>query len=164
MKTLKKYEDQRKAVTLIEILIAVTIIGVGIIPVMRLVISSRSDARILQFHMMAGELAASTLDNILALEYEEAFNFAKTLEQRGEIDALVEMNSVLEELAGFEGLEGMSEDFARSFRSLTYRVEVLPPEFMETQFLATVHVSFETPAGGAREHRFEAIKFNKVAR
>ena len=164
MKVRNSINQKKRAITLIEILIAVTILGIGIIPVMTLMLSSRSDAQTLQYHMMAGELAASTLDKIMALEYRQAFDYAKTLEQRGRIDALEDMNSLISNFSQNQTLAGMQDDFSKSFRSLTYNVTVLPPQPIESQFLVSINVVFETHYGGVVDHRFEAVKFNDISR
>ena len=158
---LLNFNSKSKAFSLVEVMIAVTILSLGVLPMMSVLLSSRRTVQAVGFHMMASELAANKLDRILALPYQESFAVAKDLESRGIVDALPEMQELIDQMPSKIELQGIYKDLQLSFKNLSYNINTYEKT---NHYLVSVTVFFETTPGKQQDMTFEALKFRESGR
>lgn len=152
---------RKTAFTLVEVMVAVSVLSLGVLPMMSMLLSSRRTVQAVGFHMMASELAANKLDRILALPYDESFMVAKDLENQGIVDALPEMKALIKQISAKAEIQNMYEDLKLSFKNLSYTISISEKT---NYYLVSVTVFFETTPGNEQSMTFEALKFRESGR
>ena len=104
---------------MIELLIGVTIFGLAMLPLMWLGSTQTRGAYSIGKHMMAGQIAASFIDNLLSLPYKGCHERVKELAARGKIKVLDDED--LQKTLQAVGDESIQNDMETSFRHFRYQ-------------------------------------------
>lgn len=161
MSLCQKRSKNNRAFSLVEIMVAAMVLGLGILPMLSLLTSSRRNVQYVGFHMMASQLATNKVDRILALDYETSRYEASVQQALGRQDALEEMQQILTDFPDNPEIQLMRDDLTRAFNNLEYSLDFLPGDKM---FMLSVTVYFSTVAGKEQQICLEAIKFAEGGR
>lgn len=108
----------RKAMSMIELLIGVTIFGLAMLPLMWLGTSQTRGTYSIGKHMMAGQIAASFIDSVASLPFEDCLEKLKKLSARGKLRVLDDED--LQKTLQAVGDAAIQSDMETSFRNFKY--------------------------------------------
>lgn len=111
--------SNKKGMSMIELLIGVTIFGLAMLPLMWMGSTQTRGAYSIGKHMMAGQIAASFIDRLISLPYQECLDKVKVLSARGKIKVLDDED--LQKTLQAVGEASIQEDMETSFRNFRYQ-------------------------------------------
>lgn len=111
----------KKGLSMIELLVGVVIFGLAMVPLMWMGTTQTRGAYSIGKHMMAGQVAASFLDSLLGLPYEECFEKVKKLSSQGKLKVLdaEDLQQTLKAIAD----ASIEKDMETSFRFFKYKFD-----------------------------------------
>jgi prepilin-type N-terminal cleavage/methylation domain-containing protein len=111
----------KKGLSMIELLVGVTIFGLAMVPLMWLGTSQTRGAYSIGKHMMAGQIAASFLDSLLGLPFDDCVEKVKELKSQDKIKVLEDENlkKTLQAVAD----DSVKNDMESSFRNFNYKFD-----------------------------------------
>ncbi len=149
---------------MVEIVAAVAIIGLAILPMLSTLTSTNRAAYSVGIHMVASELGSNVLERLLAIPFEDCVTEIGKL--GGKIEGREEMEKALDSFPTLSSGKEMKEDFSRLFRTLKYEVKTSPAKVTPDldQFLISVIVSFDYSPGATQKITFRSLKFKEGGR
>lgn len=164
---------KKKAFSMIEVMCAICIFALAVLPMIWLGSSQTKGAYSASKHMMAGQLAASFMDNILKRPYDDlkAVNL-KDLKVNdpapSDFDKMFNLPELIESLNGFtndEGIRSAEENMKASFKNFKYSIEITKSETnVERVAFITVVVSYLVVEGQEKTRQsvtLSALKFGE---
>lgn len=152
--------------SMIEILVGLVIFSLAMIPLLSFGFTTTRGTHSVGKHMMAGQLAASLMDRLLAKPYDECLANAKTLASKGWSDALSDplLISILDHASLAAKKSEIEKDLRTSFRFFKTRVIVknASGEEADRMFLLTVEVSWRIDDGSESSRQsidLKAVKY-----
>ncbi|GAB4266949.1 MAG: hypothetical protein Kow0029_01060 [Candidatus Rifleibacteriota bacterium] len=118
---IKFFDSYRNGLSMIELLIGVIIFGLAMVPLMWLGTTQTRGAYSVGKHMMAGQVAASFLDSLLGLPFEECLKEVKRLKSRGKMRVLDDEN--LRKTLQAVSDPSVEKDMEVSFRNFKYKFD-----------------------------------------
>lgn len=112
-------DRNKKGMSMLELLIGVTIFGLAMLPLMWLGTSQTRGAYSIGKHMMAGQIAASFIDSVLSLPYEDCLEKVKKLSARNKLRVLDDED--LQKTLQAVGDAAIQSDMETSFRNFKYQ-------------------------------------------
>ena len=162
----------RRAFSMIELMVGICIFALAILPLVWLSSKQTTGAYHVGKHMMAGQLAASYMDNILNRDYkdiQEILNKIKgetsgyVLENNNDIDNFMNLQEIAESLQN----DKANENIQSSFKNFQYKIK-LAENTSEKAIRVSVEVSYlvsETNKRKASDKRgtlvIHAIKYGE---
>lgn len=112
------HRKKRKALSMIELLVGVVIFGLAMLPLMWMSSTQTRGAYSVGKHMMAGQIAASFLDNLLALPYDQCLAKAIELANKGKLRVLdnEDLKKTIQTLSN----QSIEKDMEKSFKNFKY--------------------------------------------
>lgn len=106
---------------MIELMVGVTIFGLAMVPLMWMGTNQTRGAYSIGKHMMSGQVAASFLDSMLGLPFDDCLTKVKQLKSRGKLKVLddEDLKKTLQAVAD----EGVEKDMQTSFRNFKYQFD-----------------------------------------
>ena len=138
----------RQAFSMIELMVGICIFALAILPLVWMSSKQTTGAYHVGKHMMAGQLAASYMDNILSRDYE--YIVENILNKKNEItiegDVLKSSNSIknfmnLREIADSLENEKASDNIQASFKNFKYKITITNNSG-ERAIIVSVEVSY----------------------
>lgn len=111
-------DQTRKGMSMLELLIGVTIFGLAMLPLMWLGTSQTRGTYSIGKHMVAGQIAASFIDSVLSLPFEDCLEKVKKLSDRGKLRVLDDED--LQKTLQAVGDAAIQSDMETSFRNFKY--------------------------------------------
>lgn len=111
----------RQGMSMIELLVGVIIFGLAMVPLMWMGTTQTRGAYSVGKHMMAGQIAASFLDSLLGLPYEECLRKVQKLARQGKMKVLD--NEELKETLQAVSDQSIENDMQTSFRNFKYQFD-----------------------------------------
>ncbi len=120
-----------KAFSMVEVMVGIVIFALAILPLVWLSSRQTKEAFHVGKHMMAGQLAATYMDNLLNRDYDDVAKIAKKGSYKG--DVLESPSTTNSKIKGFynlsemiEGLENekANENIKISFRNFKYEIKM----------------------------------------
>jgi prepilin-type N-terminal cleavage/methylation domain-containing protein len=111
----------RRGLSMIELLVGVTIFGLAMMPIMWMGSTQTRGAYSIGKHMMASQIAASFIDNLLRLPYKECLEKVTELQGQGRSGVLD--NEDLQATLQVVNDDGIQSDMETSFRFFEYEFE-----------------------------------------
>lgn len=137
---------KRQAFSMIELMVGICIFALAILPLVWLSSKQTTGAYHVGKHMMAGQLAASYMDNILSRDYGEIKNIIKdingetegyVLDKNNKIDNFMDLTEIAESLQN----DKANENIQASFKNFKYKIE-LNENTKEKAIKVSVEVSY----------------------
>ncbi len=110
--------NKRKALSMIELLVGVVIFGLAMLPLMWMGTTQTRGAYSVGKHMMAGQIAASFLDSLLGLPYDQCLAKVDELAEKGKMRVLD--NEELKETLQAVSNQSIEKDMEKSFKNFKY--------------------------------------------
>lgn len=160
-------EKKRAGLTMLELFIGFVIFSTAMLPILMLGTSQARGAHSVGKHMMAGQLAASIMDQLLAMKFRESYDRAVELRDRGRLP-IMEEPMLLEVLQAFEASDAdaqreIEKDLRTSFRFFSYSVNIEEGRGNEAgqMFKINIQVFWRVDEGNPHEQSLmlSAIKF-----
>ncbi|NLF98236.1 MAG: hypothetical protein GX569_16005 [Candidatus Riflebacteria bacterium] len=150
----------RRALTMIEITLAVGLLAAAILPVLTLTMRSTQQTYAMEQHIMASQFAAGILDRYLAMPFKVC---ADAIRSESYPQKVCETETFKDAI---ETGESFSEALQHTFRDFEYEVTVSEPSSAGERgemFKITVTVSWPGNPGAppARQFSLNAVKFNE---
>lgn len=147
---------------MLELLMGVVIFTFAMLPLISMGISTNRGAYSVGKHMMAGQLAASLMDRILALPYDEALKRTKS----GSSGKILDDSLLVDILkqGAIAGSPRVKTDLDRSFTNFTYDIAASAEEKSET-FEISIKISWRVDEGKEDTRQFmvlRALKFKET--
>lgn len=160
----------RRAMTLLELLVGLVIFSFAILPILSFGTTTTRTTYITGKHLMAGQIAASLLDRLLALPYDEALAEAERLRGLGTTKVLEDpwLVSLLDHQGLVNGRRVLEEDLGKTFRFFEFKVGIdkdPTPGAADRMFLLTVLVSWRVEEGDETSRTaliLQGVKFNDL--
>ncbi|MFZ5952495.1 MAG: type IV pilus modification PilV family protein [Candidatus Rifleibacteriota bacterium] len=114
-------KNLKNGLSMIELLIGVVIFGLAMVPLMWMGTTQTRGAYSVGKHMMAGQIAASFLDSLLGLPYDECLEKVQKLTKSGKMKVLD--NEELKETLQAVSNQGVEKDMQTSFRHFKYKFD-----------------------------------------
>ncbi len=111
----------RQGLSMIELLVGVTIFALAMMPLMWLGTSQTRGAYSIGKHMMASQIAASFIDNLLKLPYKDCLEKVQALKAQGRTPVLD--NEDLQATLQVVNDQGIQSDMETSFRFFQYQFD-----------------------------------------
>ncbi|HOY67857.1 MAG TPA: prepilin-type N-terminal cleavage/methylation domain-containing protein [Candidatus Ozemobacteraceae bacterium] len=157
-----------RGMSMIEILVGLVIFSLAMVPLLSFSFTTTRGTHSVGKHMMAGQLAASLMDRLLARPYDEALVQAKELAAKRWMDALDDplLVSMLDHSALAAHRSDIEQDLRKSFRFFQTNVAVKEGSGDEAgrMFLLTVEVSWRIDDGSEKSRQsldLKAIKYRE---
>lgn len=112
------HRAKRKALLMIELLVGVVIFGLAMLPLMWMGTTQTRGAYSVGKHMMAGQIAASFLDSLLGLPYDQCLAKVDELAEKGKMRVLD--NDELKETLQAVSNQSIEKDMEKSFKNFKY--------------------------------------------
>lgn len=148
--------------SMIELLVGVTIFGLAMVPLMWMSSRNTSHTYSVGKHMMAGQIAASMLDRLIALPYRDCCKKAKTLASKNKVKVMDD-----EEFKGILKLvknNKIEKDMKRSFKNFKYKVQLNEDKKTKTARI-DVTVYYRVSEGSEKSEQsvqLSAIKYGVI--
>ncbi len=159
---------KRGGMSMIEILVGLVIFSLAMIPLLSFGFTTTRGTHSVGKHMMAGQLAASLMDRLLAKPYDESLANAKALASKGWSDALSDslLVSILDHASLAAKKSEIERDLRKSFRFFQTRVIVknASGNDADRMFLLTVEVSWRVDDGSESSRQsidLKAVKYRE---
>ncbi|MBR4571570.1 MAG: hypothetical protein IKO19_13005 [Candidatus Riflebacteria bacterium] len=133
----------RKAFSMIELMVGICIFALAILPLVWMSSKQTTGAYHVGKHMMAGQLAASYMDNILSRDYDEIQKLVGkkiegyVLDKENNVKNLMDLKEIAESLQN----EKANNNIQASFKNFKYKIE-LKENKDEKAIRAMVKVSY----------------------
>ncbi len=160
-----RFADKRpgkanRAITMIEITLAVGLLAAALLPVFMLTLRSTQQTFAMEQHLMASQFASGILDRYLAMPFKASADAILSDSFPKKICETETFNEA------FAGNEAFSETLKRTFRDFEYEVTVSEPAVINElgeMFRIKVNVSWPASAGEppTRQFSLNAVKFNE---
>jgi len=111
-------DRMRRGLSMIELLVGVTIFALSMMPLLWLGSTQTRGAYSIGKHMMASQIAASFIDNLLKLPYKECLEKVQSLQAQGRTGVLE--NEDLQATLQVVNDQGIQSDMETSFRYFQY--------------------------------------------
>lgn len=157
--------NRSRGMSFIEILISIVVVGVAMVPLLTMTISTHRQLSSVGRHLVGAQAARSILDRLLQLPYDDCRAEAERLQDLGTV--FLRTDPAWQGLSSLGGAGSIdAEAWARVFRDLKYEVRVesaAVPEEAERMFVVRVIVSWSADGAGHGIHRYEirTIKFKE---
>ena len=164
---------KKNAFSMIEVMCAICIFALAVLPMIWLGSNQTKGAYSASKHMMAGQLAASFMDNILKRHYDELKGFdKKDLNVNDppptELEKLFNLPELIESLNGFtndDGIRSAEDNMKASFKNFKYSIKIEKSESaVERVAFITVVVSYRVVEGQENTRQsvtLAALKFGE---
>ena len=147
---------------MIELLVAVIIFGLAMVPLMWMSTRTTSHTYSIGKHMMAGQIAASLLDRLMALKYNDCCNMARKLSKENKAKVMDDKEFIaILKLANDKNVE---KDMKRSFKNFKYQVTLTEDKKTKTARI-DVMVYYQVTEGNPKTEQsveLSAIKFGVI--
>lgn len=145
--------------SMIELLIGVTIFGLAMVPLMWMSTKTTSGTYSVGKHMMAGQIAASMLDRLIALPYDECCKEAKKMQGNGKSKVMSDedFTNILKLVKN----KGVEKDMKRSFKHFQYKI-ILTPNLKTKTARIDVSVFYRVREGSEKSEqslKLSVLKF-----
>ncbi|MBQ3644910.1 MAG: prepilin-type N-terminal cleavage/methylation domain-containing protein [Candidatus Riflebacteria bacterium] len=116
-----------RAFSMVEVMVAIVVFALAILPLVWLSSKQTKEAFHVGKHMMAGQLAATFMDNILHRDYDDVSNIAKKSPYEGDVlenssnSKIKDFFNLSEMVEGLEN-EKANENIKISFRNFRYKI------------------------------------------
>ncbi len=165
---------KRNAFSMIEVLVGICIFSLAILPLIWLSSNQTKGAHSAGKHMMAGQLAASFMDNLLKRPYEELLELKGTFNNKRNylsvideppVDSLFNLPKMIESInnSGDEELKSAEDNIKTSFRYFKYMI-YLDCDTANKIILITVDVQYRVVEGDSNSTQsvsLSALKFGE---
>ncbi len=160
----------RRGMTMLELLVGLVIFSFAILPILSFGTTTTRTTYITGKHLMAGQIASSLLDRLMAMPYEEALAEAERLRGLGNAKVLEDpwLANILEHQALAAGRRVLEDDLAKSFRFFEFKVGIdkdTTAGAADRMFLLTVFVSWRVEEGDEKSRTaliLQGVKFNDL--
>lgn len=156
----------RRAFSMIEIMCAICIFALAVLPMIWLGTSQTQGTYSAGKHMMAGQLAASYMDNMLKRSYEELEKFPgeikhKVLDSNANSDQTFVLSEMINGLEGDEKMRSAKENIEASFRNFRYEIKIDKSSAAKKYIIIDIKVFYRIVEKSTKEEYVElhAIKF-----
>lgn len=150
---------RRKALTMIEIALAIVILAAALLPVFMLTTNTAAQTISMEKHLMASQFASNILDKYLALPFKVCVkNILKEKYPKKILDS--------DAYANFTNKPSFSDALKKTFNEFKYEIKLEEPpilnEFGE-MFRITINVSWPSSSSAKtmRQFSLNAVKFNE---
>ena len=160
----------KRAFSMIEIMCAICIFALAVLPMIWLGTSQTQGSYSAGKHMMAGQLAASYMDNILKRSYEELEKFPteikhKVLDSNANSDQTFVLSEMIQCLENDENMRSAKENIEASFRNFRYEIKIDKSSIAKKIIIIDIKVYYHIVEKSSKEEYVElhAIKFGDTS-
>ncbi len=154
----------KKAFSMIEVLVGICLFSLAILPMVWLNTNQTKNAFSAGKHMMAGQLAASYMDNLLKRSYEDLESFTgipKTLVLNSVNDeSMFDLQGLISNINNDsdEELKSAEENMKTAFKNFQYQIDVekLDPKIIRID----VEVFYRVAEGDTRAENEQSVKLS----